>query len=113
MKKSLQRISYALLFSLAFASCKKSHSRRDDLMGHWQQEGYPSNSINFNSDGTGSQIDPSYGNYTFNWTLADNDNSIVLTDGSTYLDTWKIRDLNSGDFTFQDEYNGYIYTFTR
>jgi len=112
MKKAiLSIVTFLLLF--AVTSCKKSDSKRDDLIGHWQQESYPNNNLNFNSDGTGNQIDPAYGTFQFNWSFADNENSVVLYDGNTYVDTWKIRELNSGRFTFQDENGGYIYTFLR
>ena len=113
MKRVLRLIACFVVLSLAFVSCKKDTSKRDTLVGQWQQEGYPDNNITFNGDGTGKQIDPAYGTAVFNWSLADNDNSVVLYDGSTYLDTWKIRELNSGRFTFQDENGGYIYTFIR
>ncbi|MGN6568764.1 MAG: hypothetical protein ACTHJ0_12460 [Flavipsychrobacter sp.] len=112
MKKALRFIACLLIVSLAVISCKKDTNKKDTLVGQWQQEGYPNNNLTFNADGTGKQIDGS-GIYIFNWSLADNDNSIVLYDGSTYLDTWKIRELNSGRFTFQDVTGGYIYTFIR
>jgi len=112
MQKTI--LSAAVLFLLLLViSCKKTDSKKDDLIGHWQQESYPNNNLNFNSDGTGNQIDPAYGTSYFNWSFTDHENSIALYDGTTYLDTWKIRELNSGRFTFQDENGGYIYTFLR
>jgi hypothetical protein len=110
-KEILYTVLYSLLFLLPFTSCKKHDtSTRDELVGEWQQQGYPDNTINFNNDGTGKEFDPSYGSVTFTWSLENNNSEIVFNNGGF---TWDIETLNSSTLTFEDMSSGNIYSFVR